>query len=69
VQTAFITFRGEPDVAVEFKDHGYEPDTGSHEIEWWIVDDRFRGGATSDEEEEILERLFEICNDPHRYED
>ena len=61
-----ITFRGQEDVAVEFRDHGYEWDTNAHEIDWWFTDPAMRDiELTDDEFGEIMTQLYEIANDPH----
>lgn len=33
-----VDLRGQR-VEVEFRDHGYEPDTNAHDIDWKIVDE------------------------------
>lgn len=58
-----IKFRGE-DVDIEIvADHGYEPDTGAHDLEW-----RFVGGhvdeLTAAEEQAIMEQLYEAVSEP-----
>lgn len=52
--TTFITFRGVADVAVEYHDHGYEPDTNAREIAWWFTDDDMQGVEVTPEEEEAI---------------
>jgi hypothetical protein len=50
VTRATIILRGE-EVEVEYRDHGYEPDTNAHEIDWWFADPNFNPGDLSDVEE------------------
>ena len=54
---------------VTYRDHGYEWDTGAHEIEWEF-DDRSMNDPdlfeiTEDEQDWILEQLHEIAADEY----
>jgi hypothetical protein len=69
-RSTHITFRGIEDVDVEFIDHGYEPDTNAHEIEWWFARPKEVGGdVTPEEEDAVLGHLYEIVCDPHYYDE
>ena len=69
-QSTFITFRGVPDVEIEYRDSGYDPDTNAHEIEWWFANPtEVNGDVTADEESAVLDRLYEIVNDPHHHDE
>jgi hypothetical protein len=63
-----VKFRGE-DVDVQASSSGYEPDTNSEEIEWYIeglTDEGVKAlGITSEEEDEIIVQLSKFFNDPH----
>jgi hypothetical protein len=59
MRDTFVQFRGAPRL-VEFVDHGYEPDTNAHEIEWWFTDKELNGLATDEEQAAIDWRLSEI---------
>lgn len=55
-----VQFRG-CEVDVEFTDHGYEPDTGAHEIDWDFSDDELNKiDLTEAEELEIYQQLVEL---------
>lgn len=59
--TAFINFRGE-EHEVKFTDHGYEYDTGAHDVDWDFV--RPIPGPpliiTVEEEQDIYDQLLKI---------
>lgn len=58
-----VNFRGESR-DVEYRDAGYEPDTGSHTIDWHFVDEEMKGvELTPEEEEAIYLQLAEIGPD------
>ena len=61
----FITFRGEPDILVEYKVYGdicgQGPDAG--ELEWWFCPDdaaRF-GDVTAEEDEAVIDLLIKLA--------
>lgn len=58
-----VKFRND-EIEVKYRDHGYESDTNAHEIDW-----EFTGplpeNLTEEEQDSILEQLYEIVNDPH----
>jgi hypothetical protein len=60
--STWITFRDE-EREVEYTDHGYEPDTGAHVIEWGFralsPDEHEALAITDDEEQAICEELAE----------
>jgi hypothetical protein len=64
-----ITFRGIEDVLVNFEDHGYEPDTNAHDLEWWFEDPALNASLTEAEDAEITQHLYNIVCDPHYYQD
>ena len=70
-QDAYITFRGEEDVHIEYEDGGYEPDTNAHEINWWFADERFKDDpeVTDEEEEAVLAILYERSYERDSFED
>lgn len=58
-----INFRGESR-DVEYRDHGYEMDTGAHEIEWHFVDEEMKGvELTQEEMESVFMQLADIGPD------
>jgi len=64
-RTATIMFRNQ-EVDLEYIDHGYEPDTNAHEIEWWLVEkDKTLLDMTDEEQQAIDEQVFEIAQDYH----
>lgn len=63
MSTTHITFRGEEDVEIEYRDHGYEFDTGAHEIDWWFVGRQVED-MTPAEEELIYAHLYRVANEP-----
>lgn len=46
-----VTFRGE-EVDVMYRDHGYEPDTNAHDIDWEFVEEP--DPPATDEEEQAI---------------
>lgn len=63
--TVPINHRGE-EHDVHFTNYGYDPETNSHDIDWWFVKDV---PCTEQESELILDQLHQIVNDPHFYDD
>jgi hypothetical protein len=60
-----ITFRSEPDVGIEYHDHGWESDTNAHPIDWRFVDvEKQRLELTPEEEQAIEDHLSGIVSDP-----
>jgi hypothetical protein len=58
-----VDFRGIPR-DVEYRDYGYEPDTGAHTIDWHFVEEEMQGvELTAEEEESIYMQLAEIGPD------
>lgn len=52
-----VTLRGEPRDVVVDRDHGYEPDTNAHEIEWHfegLTPDEHDALALTDAEEDSI---------------
>ena len=70
-QTIHITFRGEKDVLIGYEDHGYEPDTNAHDIDWWFEDERFKGdpNVTDEEEDAVLDLLYSMSYERDSFED
>lgn len=56
MRTTSITFRGVPDVPVEFRDNGYDSESGAGEIEWYFASPQMAGIEATPEENEA------ICN-------
>lgn len=55
----FINFRGFEDVEIVIDaDHGYEWDTGAHDIDWHFDDDRLADVELTEAEEQLI---FEHC--------
>jgi len=54
-----VTIRGQ-EFDVEYRDHGYEPDTNAHDIDWDFVDAEAPKDLTTEEEESIYLQLAEI---------
>ena len=60
MSSMFITFRGDPDVEIEFRDYGYEWDTGAHDVEWEFTDPNLKDvEVTEHEEQEIFDKIVE----------
>lgn len=57
----WLEFRGD-EVEIDYKDHGYEPDTNAHEIDWEFVSP-LPENLTDEEQDKILEKLYEISYD------
>lgn len=58
-----ITFRG-AEHDVEFTDHGYEPDTNAHDIDWRFVEGALNEIDLSDDDlQAIYDQLYEIVNE------
>lgn len=56
---ASVTFRGK-EVDVEYVDHGWEPDTNAHVIDWNFIDDELNQLEMTDEEEQsVYTQLWE----------
>lgn len=60
-----VTVRGQK-WDVEYIDHGYEPDTNAHDIDWDFVDKDAPKDLTIEEDEEVYMQLVVI--DPPRFE-
>lgn len=54
-----IKLRGK-EFDVEYRDHGWEPDTNAHEIDWEFVDAGAPKDLTDEEQEAIYLQLAEI---------
>lgn len=67
MRTTSIQFRGES-VDVKFTDHGYEPDTNAHGIDWEFVDLDVPD-FSYEEEIAVLDQIYAIVNDPHYYDE
>jgi len=64
-----ITFRG-AEYEVRVRDHGYDPDTNSHDIEWWFDPVLPPGDPVTEEESEVIDQAIrERLADPHHYDD
>lgn len=58
-----MMFRGE-EIDIEItRDHGYEPDTGAHDVEWRFVG-RTVEELTDAEERAIMDRIYEVLAEP-----
>jgi hypothetical protein len=55
------TFRGQ-EVDIHYRDHGYEPDTNAHEIDWWFGPGFECDDVTEEEEQAIYDALYERAN-------
>lgn len=64
----FVTIRGEEE-ELEFRDHGYEPDTNAHEIDWWFVSKELNESLTDAEQEWVDEYLHKLVSDPRYHDD
>lgn len=61
-----VELRGKTQLIVVDRDYGYEPDTNAHEVEWHLEPplDPFTDEPLTDEEEEkILEQVYEYLRD------
>lgn len=54
--TTTITLRGQQ-YDVSYIDHGYEPDTNAHEIDWGFVESELNEEIAVTDEEDV-----EVCN-------
>lgn len=61
-----VTIRGQ-EFDVEYRDHGYEPDTGAHEIDWHFTEADAPKDLTAEEEELVYLQLVQI--EPMYFED
>lgn len=60
-----VDFRGESR-DVEYRDAGYEPDTGSHTIDWYFTEEEMKGvELTPEEQESIYLQLAERSGQDH----
>lgn len=64
---ASIKFRG-AEHDVEFTDHGYEPDTNAHDIDWRFLEDSLNETDLSDADlQAIYDQLYEIAREREYY--
>lgn len=61
-----VTIRGQ-EWDVKYHDHGWEPDTNAHEIDWDFVDEDAPNDLTDEEHEAIYLQLAQL--DPPYFED
>lgn len=54
-----VTIRGQ-EFDVEYRDHGWEPDTNAHDIDWHFVDADAPKDLTAEEEEAVYLQLAQI---------
>lgn len=47
-----VMLRGK-EIEVDYTDHGYEPDTNAHDIDWYLLDPALQESLTSDEMDSI----------------
>jgi hypothetical protein len=72
MRSTHITFRGEPDVEIEYRLVEDDPSTNAFEVEWNFVTragDKFVENLTTEEDEAITRRVIEILSDPHYNDD
>jgi len=60
---AWVKFRDD-EIQVKYRDYGYEHDTNAHTIEWEFVGE-VPVDVTDEEQDKILEQLYEISYDRH----
>lgn len=58
-----VTVRG-VELTVAIRDHGYEYDTGAHEIDWEFTDDDAPDDLTDEEEAAVMDQIYQFANDP-----
>lgn len=63
-----VEVRGEQ-VDVEFTDHGYEPDTNAHDIDWDFTDRCFIPDLTDEEFGEVMRQIYEAAAEPDYWDD
>lgn len=69
--TIAVNVRGH-DFEVEIdRDYGYDYDTGSHDVDWHFVDmSRMMQSTLTDEEENaVMQCIYEVLSDPHYHDD
>lgn len=57
----WVKFRDD-EVEISYRDYGYEPDTNAHTIEWEFIG-AVPENLTDEEQDKILEELYEISAD------
>lgn len=63
MSTTTVTLRGR-EWDVKYHDHGYEPDTNAHEIDWEFTEADAPKDISAEEEMVVLDQLYEIGPEP-----
>ena len=58
-----VSLRGE-EFDVQYHDHGWEPDTNAHDIDWEFVDANAPQDLTDEEQDDIYRQLAEMEYSP-----